>query len=121
MTHHEQSASTIVSASTLLPTADVIPLPTANRKKSGRGVFTKATVRRMQCNSRAGKDIVDHGRSGSDDHANALAGMLRALAGSNYESPDWVCGPDDPAPAMIPMGGNGWEHPLLRHSLLRWR
>jgi hypothetical protein len=71
--------------------------------------------------SRAGKDIVDHGRNGSDDHANALAGMLRALAGSNYESLDWVCGPDDPAPAMMPMGGNGWGHPLLRHSLLRWR
>ena len=71
--------------------------------------------------SRAGKDIVDHGRNGSDDHANALAGMLRALAGSNYESLDWVCGPDDPAPAMMPMGGNGWGHPLIRHSLSRWR
>jgi hypothetical protein len=27
--------------------------------------------------SRIGKDVVDHGRSGSDDHANALFGMLR--------------------------------------------
>ena len=71
--------------------------------------------------SRAGKDIIHHGRNGSDGHANALAGMLRALAESNYESLDWVCGPNDPAPAMMPMGGNGWGHPLLRHSLLRWR
>ena len=30
------------------------------------------------------------------------------MAGSNYESLDWVCGPNDPAPAMMPMGGNGW-------------
>ena len=51
VTHHEHSASAIVSASTSLPTAELIPLPTANRKKSARGVFTKATVRRMQCNS----------------------------------------------------------------------
>ncbi|MGA9194479.1 MAG: integrase arm-type DNA-binding domain-containing protein [Pseudolabrys sp.] len=49
MTRHEQSASAVVSASTLLPTANVIPLPAANR--SVHGVFTKATVRRMQCNS----------------------------------------------------------------------
>jgi len=69
--------------------------------------------------SRIGKDIVDHGRNGSDDYANALAGVLRALAGSNYENLDWVCGPDDPAPATMPMYGNGWGHPLLRHSLLR--
>jgi hypothetical protein len=67
--------------------------------------------------SRMGKDIVDHGRNGSDDYANALAGMLRALAGSNYESMDWV---GDAAPATIPVYGNGWGHPLLRHSLLRW-
>jgi hypothetical protein len=71
--------------------------------------------------SRIGKDVVDHGRNGSDDYANALAGMLRALAGSNYESLDWVCGPDDPAPATIPMYGNGWAHPLIRHPLSRWR
>jgi hypothetical protein len=31
---------------------------------------------------RSGKDTVDHGRSGHDDHANAVAGVLREL--SNY-------------------------------------
>lgn len=30
--------------------------------------------------SRSGKDTVDHGRNGSDDHANALAGVLQSLA-----------------------------------------
>jgi Arm DNA-binding domain len=49
MTHHEHSASAVVSASTLLPTADVIPLPTAIRKRAERGAFTKITVPRMRC------------------------------------------------------------------------
>ena len=39
------------SASTLLPTADVIPLPTANRKRVATSTFTKINVRRMQCSS----------------------------------------------------------------------
>jgi hypothetical protein len=46
--------------------------------------------------SRVGKDVVDHGRVGSDDYANALAGMLYALTGkaSRYDSSlDWVGGP----------------------------
>ena len=30
--------------------------------------------------SRLGKDVVDHGRNGSDDYANALAGMLHGLS-----------------------------------------
>jgi hypothetical protein len=30
--------------------------------------------------SRNGKDTVDHGRNGSDDHANSLAGVLQSLA-----------------------------------------
>jgi hypothetical protein len=47
---------------------------------------------------RIGKDIVDHGRNGSDDHANALAGMLRALAtlSTAYDvSMRWVDGSTD--------------------------
>ena len=28
---------------------------------------------------RSGKDTVDHGRNGSDDHANAVCGLLRTL------------------------------------------
>src|SRR5262249_40540176 len=49
MTHHEQSPSAVDSASTLLPTADVIPLPTSIRKRAKRGTFTKITVPRMRC------------------------------------------------------------------------
>ena len=51
MSSHEHSASTVASASVLLPTADVIPLPTANRRRAERGTFTKVNVRKMQCSS----------------------------------------------------------------------
>jgi hypothetical protein len=50
--------------------------------------------------SRAGRDRVDHGRGGSDDHANAVFGALNlAITGSRYRYPsgpngmDWVSGP----------------------------
>ena len=43
-----------------------------------------------------GKDTVDHGTRGSDDHANALCGVaVHASAGSKYRYPsnmDWVRG-----------------------------
>jgi hypothetical protein len=48
--------------------------------------------------SRAGKDTVDHGRNGSDDHANALAGLIRCLAtrfGSYDVTMRWACSDDD--------------------------
>src|SRR5262245_26957192 len=51
MTNHEYSASKLTSASTLLPSADVIPLPTAKRRRDGSATFTKATVRSMRCPS----------------------------------------------------------------------
>jgi hypothetical protein len=40
--------------------------------------------------ARSGKDFVDHGRGGSDDHANCVCGVLALLAGrkkydANYE------------------------------------
>lgn len=41
MSDQERSASAVTSASTLLPTADVIPLPIANRKRAEPGKFTK--------------------------------------------------------------------------------
>lgn len=46
--------------------------------------------------ARSSKDIVDHGRNGADDHANALAGMLNALnAKRGYDSTlSWVGGDD---------------------------
>ena len=43
------SASTLASASTVLPRAEVIPLPTAKRKPVEPCAFTKATVRKLQC------------------------------------------------------------------------
>ncbi len=49
MSRHEYSASTLASASTVLPRADVIPLPTAKRAPVEPGTFTKAAVRKMQC------------------------------------------------------------------------
>lgn len=49
MTHREYSASTIASASTVLPSAEVIPLTTAKRRRAEPGTFTKAAVRGMQC------------------------------------------------------------------------
>lgn len=51
MSRHESSTSIIASASTLLPSAEVIPLPTAKRARVEPGTFTKATVRTMQCPS----------------------------------------------------------------------
>ena len=51
MTNHEHSASRLVSASTLLPTAEVISLPFQIRKRSAPGTFTQVTVRRMQCSA----------------------------------------------------------------------
>jgi hypothetical protein len=46
---------------------------------------------------RSGKDVVDHGRNGHDDHANALAGALHLAANkSKYRydaSMKWVGGP----------------------------
>ena len=49
MNRQEHSASAVVSASTLLPTTEVIFLPVANRKRAVSGTFTKVNVRRMQC------------------------------------------------------------------------
>ena len=49
MAHHEYSASAAASASILLPSAEVIPLPTAKRSRAKPGTFTKASLRLMQC------------------------------------------------------------------------
>jgi hypothetical protein len=61
--------------------------------------------------SRIGKDVVDHGRSGSDDHANALAGMLQAMTTkqSSYDSTlSWVGGPQAGDQPSI------WGHPVIQ-------
>ncbi len=49
MADPKHSASMPTSASTVLPRADVIRLPTAKRRPIEPGTFTKATIRRMQC------------------------------------------------------------------------
>jgi integrase len=49
MSSHGPSASTVGSASILLPRPEVISLGTARRSRAQPGSFTKATVPRMQC------------------------------------------------------------------------
>ena len=52
MSRHAYSTSHVSSASILLPTAEVIPLPSVNPGRAiGRSAFTKATVRKMHCPS----------------------------------------------------------------------
>jgi hypothetical protein len=51
---------------------------------------------------RSGKDTVDHGRNGSDDHCNALCGVAVTMTASRYrydDSLDWVSGPPAAADA----------------------
>ena len=60
---------------------------------------------------RSGKDTVDHGRSGSDDHANALCGCaINTVAPrSTYDSSfAWVRGPDD-IPFGRTRGSSAWN------------
>jgi hypothetical protein len=53
---------------------------------------------------RSGRDTVDHGRSGSDDHANSVAGALRLLVTS---AADWSA-----ALGLQPVGATvKWQHP----------
>jgi integrase len=49
MSNHGHSASTLSSASILLPEAEVIPLPAAKRGRTAANTFTKTTVRKMHC------------------------------------------------------------------------
>jgi hypothetical protein len=46
--------------------------------------------------ARGGRDSIDHAPGAHDDVANAAAGMVAALASSNYEydAMDWVSGPE---------------------------
>ncbi len=49
MTHQEPSGATRVAASTLLPTAEVIQLPSTKRVRREPGSFTKPNLARMRC------------------------------------------------------------------------
>jgi hypothetical protein len=55
----------------------------------------------------SGKDSVDHGRNGHDDHANAVCGVLQRLSGDTYFDLElwnraWGDGTTEPAPVRSP-------------------
>ena len=66
--------------------------------------------------SRLGKDVVDHGRNGNDDHANVLVGAMYLAIEARLDDLAWVG--DGPLPAM---GRNGWHHPQIWWPYVRWR
>jgi hypothetical protein len=69
--------------------------------------------------SRIGKDIVDHGRSGSDDHANALCGMLQAMTAkqSSYDSTlSWV-GLEQEQKQGEGQQPSLWRHPIFNQFI----
>ena len=45
--------------------------------------------------SRLGKDVVDHGKRGSDDFANSVAGLLRTLTSAVDITMSWIEGEED--------------------------
>jgi integrase len=49
MSRHGYSASTLASASTLLPREDLLPIPPARPRRVAPGTFTKITMRTMHC------------------------------------------------------------------------
>jgi hypothetical protein len=72
--------------------------------------------------SRIGKDVIDHGPSGSDDYSNSLAGMLYALTGktSSYISDlSWVGGPEQDKASNAPAQPSLWQHPMFNPMLHR--
>jgi hypothetical protein len=62
-----------------------------------------ATIRELRLlerhTHRSGKDSVDHGKSGHDDHANAVCGALVALSKRAYSLMDSPLYSDDPPPS----------------------
>jgi hypothetical protein len=57
---------------------------------------------------RSGKDTVDHGWHGHDDHANAVLGCAAHAMGGGYDATnmDWIFGPDTDV-AVNPAGAGG--------------
>jgi hypothetical protein len=72
--------------------------------------------------SRAGKDVVDHGRSGSDDYPNSLCGMLYEMtAGSSYGWTWEAIGgppPEDPKDKAAVSHNSYGERSLYEHPAL---
>jgi hypothetical protein len=68
---------------------------------------------------RSGKDSVDHGRSGSDDYANAVCGVLYQLARRGYPSDlSWVS--DEKNEAEDYVQRRLWAHIQAHGGLHRW-
>jgi hypothetical protein len=60
--------------------------------------------------ARGGRDSVDHAPGAHDDVANAVAGVVAALASSNneYDAMDWVDGPERRSKLSTSHGNNRW-------------
>jgi hypothetical protein len=78
--------------------------------------------------SRVGRDLVDHGRGGSDDYANALfGGLYMAMRASGYIADlSWVGGDDDSDDAAARWQAQRFQAHLRYHSgyysgFSRWR
>ena len=69
--------------------------------------------------SRMGKDIIDHGRNGSDDHANALAGVLHACVKGGTVGHDvpWVDGRPATLKTRRASAASGSGHGCKRPSI----
>jgi hypothetical protein len=93
----EQNKSALYLESLPLWTRGLISIPDHKRLLRELRLLERRT-------SRIGRDIVDHGRSGSDDYANALCGVLVQLStGGSYDSSlDWVGGPSQKLTNSIP-------------------
>jgi hypothetical protein len=74
---------------------------------------------------RSGRDTVDHGWRGHDDHANAVLGCAaHAMRGGYNTNLDWIFGPDTDVPPVDPAAVNGirfkseWQRIQFRNHIL---
>jgi hypothetical protein len=69
--------------------------------------------------ARGRRDSIDHAPGAHDDVANAAAGVVAALASSNYEyeAMDWVDGPDRRSKLPASEGDDRWTGNSVRPSL----
>jgi hypothetical protein len=74
---------------------------------------------------RSGRDTVDHGWRGHDDHANAVLGCAaHAMRGGYNTNLDWIFGPDTDVPPVDPAAVAGirfkseWQRTQFRNYIL---
>jgi hypothetical protein len=74
---------------------------------------------------RSGRDTVDHGWRGHDDHADAVLGCAaHAMRGGYNTNLDWIFGPDTDVPPVDPAAVNGirfkseWQRIQFRNHIL---